>query len=383
MNTDTESHARPKPAARRVAYVTPFRMPTNRYMELQKALVHDSGFEARPFSVKHLFFEGGLWGLLKRRNIVLCQWLETRPFTPCTTTSALRLSPIGLGLYVVFLALLALTPATVVYVVHDHAVNDAQGMLHALSQCFLFAARRVADRRIVHDPGFQQKYQASYLPHPLFWDRPEPLNAPPLKMPSREGRSRAPGAPLRCAMLGAIRPYKSIDQVLRAWPADMPLLVAGRCTAELLLTLQAIVEQRGLQRTVTLYPKHLSDAEFAQQIDAIDVFILPHASNTALVSGAFFEAIGRVPVIVARRSPFIDWAASQFHGVCAFDSAAQLPALLQRVASDSSHADGAAQARTAFAARAAFGHDACRLAWGEFFRSIDRGSSGQAKQYRA
>jgi beta-1,4-mannosyltransferase len=383
VNRKERPKARAGSVARPIAYVTPYRMPTNRYMEFQKALANASGYEPRPFSIKHLFFEGGLWGLLERRNIVLCQWLETRPFVARATGSSLRLSPVGLALYLVFLTLLAVTPATVIYVVHDHAVNDAEGALHALSQWFLFTARRVANHRVVHDPGCQQQYQASYLPHPLFWDREEPpgsLSPMPLR-----GRApaRAAGAPLRCAMLGAIRPYKAIDQVLREWPAGMPLMVAGRCSAGLLSSLQNIIKARGLQHTVTVYPKHLSDAEFDHEIDAADVFVLPHASNTALVSGAFFEAIGRVPVIVARRSPFIDWAATQFDGVYAFDAADELPGLLQRVASDSACADGATRARTALAARAAFGHDACRLAWGDFFLSIGCSSSRPTKRLSA
>jgi len=132
-------------------------------------------------------------------------------------------------------------------------------------------------------------------------------------------------------MLGAIRPYKAIDTVLEAWPPGRSLTIAGRAKPDLLDRLLQIVGQRGLESDVVIDPTHQSDQAFSERIEWCDVLILPHASESALVSGAFFEAIGRVPWLIARRSSFIDWAAQHFPQVLPFDSPAELPSLLAQI----------------------------------------------------
>lgn len=353
----------PDATRRRTAYVTPFRMPTNAYIEMQKELVRSGGFEMRPFSIHHLLLRGGLFGLLRRRNIVLVQWLESRPFH--ADGPAGRLSLRGSLLFVFYVTLLACTPARVVFFVHDHAVHDTSGRLRSLSRRLLQLLCRVADVRVVHDPSCTELYRAQYLPHPLFWDRP---GLPPLSaQPSAASRvDDGNPARLHCVMLGAIRPYKSIDTILQVWPAGTPLLVAGRSTVELAASLQQIVDRRGLADCVTLDARHLSDADFDARLCDADVLILPHAAETALVSGAFFEALGRVPFIVARCSPFIDWACLEFGNVRAFSDPQELPALLESLQMLPLRGRGA----LAESALSAFGWQTCLRTWGAFLERI-------------
>jgi glycosyltransferase involved in cell wall biosynthesis len=345
--------------ARPVVYVTPFRMATNAYIEMQKALVSDCGFEPRPLSVRHLLLEGGWRGLLQRRNLVLAQWIEMRAFR--WRASQPRLSVRGLALFLFYLALLRLARAPVVYVVHDHAVHDTAGFGRMASRRLIGWCRRVADHRVVHDPQATACYDATYLPHPLFWDRPG-APALPVRGPRRDG-------PLRTAMLGAIRPYKAIDTVLQAWPVGRPLVIAGRAEPDLHARLLHLVAQRGLQADVTLDATHQSDAAFAARLQACDVLILPHASNTAMVSGAFFEAIGQVPWLIARRSSFIEWAARQFPQVLPFDTPEELPALLCRIeAQERLQAPDVDDTRRAALQR--FGWQHARHAWAAFLAAV-------------
>jgi len=306
---------------RPLAYVTPFTMTTNAYMEMQKNLLGECGFEPRPLSIRHLLLQGGWRGLLDRRNIVVAQWIEMRAFR--WRASYPGLSPSGIPVFLFYLLTLKLARARVIYVVHDHAVHDTAGFGRKVSRWLIALCRRTADLRVVHDPQAAALYDATYLPHPLFWDSP---GAP--ACPSREPM---PLAPLRCAMLGAIRPYKAIDTILEAWPPGWTLTIAGRAKPDLLDRLLQIVSQRGLEDDVVIDPAHQSDQAFSERLESCDVLILPHASESALVSGAFFEAIGRVPWLIARRSSFIDWAAQHFSQVLAFDSPAELPSLLAQI----------------------------------------------------
>lgn len=355
-----EARAAGRPAVRPLVYITPFHMPTNAYIEMQKALVSECGFEPRPLSVRHLLLEGGWKGLLRRRNLVMAQWIEMRAFR--WRASHPRLSLRGLGVFLFYLAVLRLARARVVYVVHDHAVHDTAGLGRSASRRLIGLCRRVADHRVVHDPAATALYDATYLPHPLFWDRPGQPPLPP-------SPPRAPAGPLRCAMLGAIRPYKALDTMLEAWPAGRALVIAGRAQPDLLGALLQIVARRQLQADVTIDPTHQSDAAFAERLQACDVLILPHASDTAMVSGAFFEAIGRVPWLVARRSSFIDWAAQQFPQVLAFDSPSELPALLDRIDAVRREA-GAALVETRQKALRSFGWRECRHAWAAFLAVV-------------
>jgi hypothetical protein len=86
-----------------------------------------------------------------------------------------------------------------------------------------------------------------------------------------------------------------------------------------------------LAKVVDFQPRFLSDDEFAHALNAIDALILGHAEKSMLVSGAFFEAIGRVPMIYARSTPFMTWAASQLPGITLFEHDQELMALLARV----------------------------------------------------
>lgn len=350
-----------------VAFVTPFNLPTNAYIEMQKALARAAGFEVQPFSVRHLLLGGGLRGLMRRRNVVLVQWLEMRAFHFGART---RLSLTGCLTLGFMWLMLACARARVIFFVHDHAVHDTSGWLRGLSRWLVGRLCRTADARVVHDPSYARQYQADYLPHPLFWDRPQPARAMPSAVSLQAAAPRLGttplAGPLRHAMLGAIRPYKAIDTILDVWPADLSLLIAGRCSAGLLATLNRIITTRGLQRTVTIDARHQSDAEFEAKLRAADVLILPHATGTALVSGAFFEALGKVSFIVARRSAFIDWAAQHFAGVHAFDEPEELPALLAQL----QHTPAPPWRETITAALRAFGWAACEAQWGPFLTAF-------------
>jgi glycosyltransferase involved in cell wall biosynthesis len=211
--------------------------------------------------------------------------------------------------------------AKVVYFVHDHAVHDTVGFNRRLSIRIIAFVRRLADFRVVHAPDFQARYSARYLPHPLYWDAPgQPPTTP-----------KADRATPLYSMLGVIRPYKQIDAVLDVWPSECKLRIAGLGTEAYLATLNEIIDKRSLREVVRLDAKFLSDAEFAQSIVDSDVLILPHAADSMLVSGAFFEAVGRVPLLISRSTPFMVWAAGKFDNVILFDDVSELPKIVRSV----------------------------------------------------
>jgi beta-1,4-mannosyltransferase len=305
----------------RVAYLSPFTNTTNRYIDLQKQILRDCGYEVQPLSIKSVL-TGKAMGIMNARNLMLFHWLETRPFQWRGAHPSISLK--GLLEFFFYALLMAVARAKVVYFVHDHAVHDTSGWKKRFSEALINLLKALADLRVVHDPSFCETYQAQYLPHPLYWDD---WGTPTLKAPPATSEA---SRPFRFGMLGAVRPYKAIHRILQDWPTDITLTIQGRATPEYEAEIRSIIQARQLESLVDFQPRFLSDEEFANALNAIDALILGHAEKSMLVSGAFFEAIGRVPMIYARSTPFMIWAARQLPGICIFEQDQELMALVSR-----------------------------------------------------
>lgn len=337
--------------------LSPFTNTTNPYIELQKALLAEIGYDVRPMSVRALL-RGGFVDLFRPTTVLVFHWVELRAFAKDTKT--VQLSPKGLLVFVFYCVLMRVGRARTVYFVHDHAVHNAQGRMRQFSMQLMSLVRRLADFRVVHAPAFEAQYDARYLPHPLYWDLPG-------RMADGEVRRQAGERP-SFALLGAIQQYKEIASVLKVWPAGYTLQIAGRGDPAYVKTLHDIVRDRQLGDAVTIDARLLSDQEFEQRIAAADVLILPHAADSMLVSGAFFEAIGRVPVLIARAIPFMTWAAEQFGNVLLFDNIDELPGLVESVARRwPTIAEETDERRRAIDA---FGWNACRRRYQQFFEGV-------------
>ncbi|MFV0633113.1 hypothetical protein [Demequina sp.] len=291
-----------------IAFVSPFTNTENPYIARQQEQVSAVGWQVRPLSLGALV-RGRCWGLASRDNVVLVSWPENRIFTVAAVSRGL--SAKGLAQFLAYAAVLALARARVVYVVHDHEVHDVKASLRRWSVRAIGLLRRMADARIVHDPSFTERYDAHYVPHPLYEQLAGPL-APSMR-----------DTPTFAAM-GAVRPYKRLDAVLEAWPAGVPLTIAGKGDDDYVAQLRDIVARRGLEDTVTIDARFLSDEEFLGRLASHDVLVLPHRVGANLVSGAFFAAAGQVRVVLGRRTPFIDWVGTQMPGVEAFDGDGEL-----------------------------------------------------------
>jgi beta-1,4-mannosyltransferase len=334
--------------------MSPYTNPTNRYIEIQKDLYRAAGYDVVPLSIKGLL-KGGFVQLFNPDNILAFHWLEYRPFRRQKGTA--QLSLLGSLIFAFYCSLMLIGRAKVVYFVHDHAVHDTVGFNRRLSIRFIGFVRRLADFRVVHAPDFQAQYSACYLPHPLYWNAPgHPPTTP-----------KANGAAPLYSMLGVIRPYKQLDAVLAVWPGQCKLHIAGHGTEAYLATLNEIIDRRSLRDVVRLDAKFLSDAEFAQNIADSDVLILPHATDSMLVSGAFFEAIGRVPLLISRSTPFMVWAARKFDNVILFDDVSELPMIIRSVNESWPTLARNANNRTAVDE---FGWNACCSSYEQFFETV-------------
>ncbi|TDV17100.1 glycosyltransferase family 1 protein [Paraburkholderia caballeronis] len=353
-----------KPARAPRVLMSPFTNTTNPYIDLQKQLLEDLGYDVLPLSVRSLFRDGRIVDVFRRSTVLVFHWIELRAFTKGGRT--VLLSPKGLAVLAFYCALMALGRAKVVYFVHDHAVHNARRNVRRVSVALMSLVRRLADFRVVHAPDFDARYDARYLPHPLYWDAPGSPAA--TRRPTDAAEAETAGDRPRFAMLGTIQPYKEIAGVLEVWPHAHRLDVAGHGNASYVETLRRIMRERALDDAVTLDARFLSDDEFERKLCAADVLILPHSADSMLVSGAFFEAIGRVPVVIARAIPFMTWAARRFDNVLLFERVDELPALIDGVMKR--WPDLARETAGRQRALDEFGWQACRVRYRQFFGEV-------------
>lgn len=339
-----------------VAYLSPFWNHTNRLTEIHKTLLAANGYEVRPFSTRTILSPAGL-GLFARDNVVLVSWMESRPFKK--RGGRIGLDVFGLLHLVFYLVVLRMARARVFYFVHDHALHDTEGRVRAFSSWVIRCLARTADVRVVHDPSYCERYDAVYLPHPLYWEY-----RPAANVAQRHEDTHAQRPVFKA--LGAIKPYKGLDRLLSAWPHGVRLEIKGRADEEYLSRLHRIIEQRGLQADVVIEPRFLSEDEFDVEVATTDVMLMPHVSESMLVSGAFFEAAGRVPAMLARRTPFMAWAATVMPGIELFANDDELPGRVMSIAqrwTDRANAAAARQAALDF-----FGRQCCEAAYGALLR---------------
>ncbi len=349
--------------------MSPYTNTTNPYIDIQKRLLTHIGYDVQPLSAKSLF-HGGFAQLFRSKTVLVFHWLELRPFTRKEGRTVLSLT--GCFVFAFYCLVICTGRAKVVYFVHDHAVHDTVGFMRRLSMRFMAFLRGLSDVRVVHAPTYEGKYNAHYLPHPLYWDVPGYAATP--RVPLDDALKSAQPV---FAMLGTIRPYKDIAAVLDVWPQECKLEIAGNGSAEYVKTLRDVIDRRSLQDAVQIDARFLSDQEFEARISKTDVLILPHAADSMLVSGAFFEAIGRVPVLISRATPFMVWAAKKFDNVLLFDRVDQLPELVAYVVRTWR---GALPHEKRSLATDEFGWNACCRRYQRFFDDVVNSGNAGSKQ---
>ncbi len=348
----------------RTVYLSPFTNTTNPYIELQKELLTELGFRVEPFSLRNML-RGGFGELRAGRALVAVHWLETRLFR--REGAGVSWSWGGAAEFAAYVALLQVLRCNSVYFVHNHGVHDGSLWQRAVSRRMIRLLCTVTRERVVHDPSYCAEYRATYLPHPLYWDAPGARRARGMTGAPRVAEPQTTVHPrLRFGILGALRPYKRIDEVLKVWPASESLTIRGKGDQAYVATLEAVARSRQLLG-VSIVNQFLSEEELTQTLGSWDVVILPQMTDSMLVSGAFFEAIGVAQAIIMRDTPFARWCATQLDGVWTFKTAEELPGVVRQV---SEHLQTSAHETPTVDAARLFGWQTCLQAYGDFWQTL-------------
>jgi len=308
-----------------LVYLTPFESSSNEYINIIRNLIKEEEHVVRPLQPKSLRAKDYLT-FFKADTFVVYHWVESISFKERNKGIAFSFSGFLKWIFYYLIALLG--RARVIYFIHNHAVHDSKGLSRRFSSLLISIFSKAADVRIVHDPGCCEKYNAVYVPHPLYSNYAEEPKGSEAIVNTTLSRVLDEIKQPLYSIIGAIRPYKKIEDILQLWPSNQSLLIAGKASPEYLKYLQNIIDDRNISSLVKIYSSFLNKAELNLILRISSCIILPHEAGTGLVSGAFFEAIGSGCSVITRSSPFTRTMAETIPEIFNFEVAEDIPGIL-------------------------------------------------------
>jgi glycosyltransferase involved in cell wall biosynthesis len=256
-------------------------------IELHSTFAEVVPFEGFYKALKTLIARG-----FKRNDFSVINWLETE----CLDRSTKRFSLVRAGSLLVKLLVLKVVTTKIVMVVHNYYPHGAAKSDIPRILRFMRLMEKLSDVVISHSGADVGRYE--YVPHPLYQFK---SSSPSLQVPEL--------APLQgkpyFIVFGRIMPYKNVHELMKVWPANMNLLIAGIVGDE------AYVQQLRAQASDNIHfaARELSDDEAKLVVEQSQAVIICHAEDNVVVSGTFFFAMSLKKHVIAMETPFMAWAA--------------------------------------------------------------------------
>jgi len=282
----------------RTVFCYPFYLKGNRYIDIHKTLWGELGLNVSP--LKSMMNIRALSN--RKNNFAVLNWLED------TVIRADGSSRLITFLHKLFLLLSARVFCKhVIWVRHNvkpHLLNGDKPLYLRMFERIYF---HVADCIVTHADVECHHARHHIVPHPLYreeFDVDNPIERTDLKFDF--------------VFFGAITKYKNLDGLLETWPSNQKLLMAGACKDEdLRHRLDEIISRRGL--LINWIDKFISDEELNDLLRCARVVLIPHASGTMIVSGAFYHAISFGCEVVMAKNNFYSYLSGFFPYVHTLD----------------------------------------------------------------
>lgn len=198
----------------------------------------------------------------------------------------------------------------VIYTVHDLFPLDGAD---ARERRRLSAAYRQVDALICHTQTSKKRLVNELRIDPAkIWHIPHGPLSPAQNIGDSDDESAIPQAEdvtgVGCdtptvLLFGVLRPYKGYDFLLRAWSQvrnqldDARLVIVGSANQQVKEEIENLVQEEGIDKSVSRTYRYVSDAELHAVIDAADVLVYPYRNITQ--SGALFTGMEAGKAIAA------------------------------------------------------------------------------------
>lgn len=269
----------------------PFDSKKNKYLEINKGIWEELGFDVIPYSDLNLrlFFD-------RKNTVTVVNWLEDSIVSRGKgTVKANRFIK-----KIILLAFFRILSKKLIWVRHNykpHNLKKENSMFSFSVFCKIFSF--FSDEKITHS-YFDEGWRV--IDHPLY----PALNDSRLK----EKRD--------FFIFGLVKEYKGIDVLLEYWPKDISLTIAGLCVdSKLENKIENIIIERELD--VVWDNKFIEDDELEVYLKSSKVVVLPHNDKSMIVSGAFYHAASNGCSILMKKTPFFDYIKSWFSNAESFE----------------------------------------------------------------
>lgn len=260
---------------------------SNDYLNSCRRIWACCGFESKPLGG----FRENFLNIRKREELLILNWFEDRIGGSKRPYMALLKS-------MLFLVVLRIKFRKVVWVRHNIFPHSKYVKSH--HEILIWLLHRLSDKSVVHRHGLSKEYH--YVSHPLYKSEVVP----------------AKNKDIDYLYFGAIKGYKGLVELLKRWPSSESLCMLGRSNdPELTSTICGVINQRKLD--VNWDNSFVQYDRLCQYIARSKYVILPHNSDSMLVSGAFYHAVSFGASVLMRRVPMYTEYFSQFRGVYDLD----------------------------------------------------------------
>lgn len=269
----------------------PFDSEKNRYLEINKGIWEELGFDivSRNDLNLRLFFD-------RNNTITVVNWLEdsivSRGKGAVKTNRFIK--------KIILLVFFRILSKKLIWVRHNykpHNLKKENSIFSFSLFCKIFSF--LSDEKITHS-YFGEGWRV--IDHPLY----------PVLNDSRLKESRD------FFIFGLVKGYKGIDVLLRYWPKDISLTIAGLCIdSKLEERIKDIIIERELD--VVWNNKFIEEDELEIYLKSSKVVVLPHNDKSMIVSGAFYHAASNGCSILMKQTPFFDYIKSWFNNAESFE----------------------------------------------------------------
>lgn len=227
----------------------------------------------------------------ERLDVAFVSWYENRILDRKGAVSWLRCGK-------VLLRTLALRvhARKLIFVRHNRMPHATRARDRRLAERLVDLYERwLFDGSLTHSPA-EATAARLYCPHPLY----EIARAPEALSPQLAAFSTK----TFYVVFGRIEPYKQLEQLIEAFPADKQLVICGRCSDPDYLAALT----RMAPANVTVVHGIVPDADAQWLIRRSQGVLINHASEDMIVSASFFYAMSLGQRVFAVETPFLRWA---------------------------------------------------------------------------
>lgn len=274
--------------AKKIVYY-PFDTGVNMYGQRMKEVLSRLG-DVESISYRKIFKHP-----FRKNDLAIVNWVDNQ-----FLNEQGRVSLIGVLKVYLKLILLRLNCKKIAYVRHNVYPHNSHPDSIRILTWMTDKLSRFFDMTFVHSPVFSHSGE-KYIPHPLYQY--------PLAI---DGSSAIKRDDDLYIIFGRVVRYKKIDEVIKFFPNNKKLIIAGFCEDDNYASeLNDLIKERS---NIQFISRFLTDNEAGHLVSSANAMVISHADDDMIVSGSFFYALSQRISIVCVETPFMRWGEETLSG---------------------------------------------------------------------